>query len=243
MKMKLGAAVLGLALSTNLMAAERQPQEKQKELIGLGSGIVIGTAIAGPLGGMVAGIFGLLIADDINDENQLKTTKAELHKREQQLVLVKNDMQQQLARAQQQSQMQLVSMDKEIELVSQDLQSNVQFRTGSYVIEEHYKAQLDLVAQSLRSNPKLQLSLAGFADRRGDSSFNQALSEQRVISVKRYLLNQGVENAQLVTTSHGESAPVDTAQNMESDFFDRRVMLQLSEAAAVMTAANSPANN
>lgn len=238
MKMKLSAIVLGLTMSSNLMAAERQSEETQTELIGLGSGIVVGTAIAGPLGGMVAGLFGLLIADDVNDNSQLKTVKAKLAQREQQLVLVKQDMQQQLAQVKQQSQMQLVSMDKEIALVSQDLESNIQFRTGSYLIEEHYKPQLNLLAESLRNNPKLQVSLAGFADRRGDSSFNQALSEQRVISVKQYLAEQGVANSQLVSTSHGESAPVNTEQSFESDFFDRRVMLQLREATAVMTAAN-----
>jgi peptidoglycan-associated lipoprotein len=234
MKIKLSAVTLGLMLSSNLLAAEQQPQDTQKHLIGLGSGIVAGTVIAGPLGGIIAGMFGLFVADDVVDEQQLKIAKADISAKNKQLA----DIQNQIALIKQRDQLQLVSMDREIDKVIQEVESNIQFRTGSYVIEDHYKPQLGLLAESLRSNPLLQLSLAGHADRRGDPSFNQALSEQRVISVKNYLLGQYVEGNQLVTLSYGENAPVSSEQNLESDFFDRRVMLQLKEAKAVMTASN-----
>jgi len=234
MKIKLSAIALGLILSANAMAAPPQQQDNHKHLIGLGSGIVAGTVIAGPLGGIIAGMFGLFIADDVVDEQQLKLAAADIQAKDKQLA----EMQQQIAQVKQHSHLQLVSMDKEIDKVIQEVEGNIQFRTGSYVIEDHYKPQLELLAESLRSHPQLQLSLSGHADRRGDPDFNQALSEQRVISVKNYLLSRQVAASQLVTMSYGENAPVSSEQNLESDFFDRRVMLELKEAKPVMTAAN-----
>jgi peptidoglycan-associated lipoprotein len=234
MKAKLSVITLALVLSNNALAAEKTKQDNSSHLIGLGSGIVAGTLIGGPIGGIIAGMFGLFIADDVVDEQELKIAKADIKTKDKQLA----DMQQQIAQVKQHSQLQLVSMDTAIEKVVQEVEGNIQFRTGSYVIEEHYKPQLNLLADSLRSNSNLQLSLSGHADRRGDPSFNQALSEQRVISVKNYLLSRKVAENQLIGVSYGENVPVSSEQNLESDFFDRRVMLQLKEGKPVMTAAN-----
>lgn len=234
MKTKLSVITLALMLSTNVLAAEKAKQDNSSHLIGLGSGMVAGTIIAGPLGGIIAGMFGLFIADDVVDERQLKLASADIDSKDKQLA----DMQKQIAQVKQHSQLQLVSMDSAIDKVVQEVEGNIQFRTGSYVIEEHYKPQLNLLADSLRSNGNLQVSLSGHADRRGDPSFNQALSEQRVISVKNYLLSRKVAENQIIGVSYGENVPVSNEQNPESDFFDRRVMLQLKEAKAVMTAAN-----
>ncbi|MBR9727748.1 OmpA family protein [Shewanella intestini] len=44
-------------------------------------------------------------------------------------------------------------------------------------------------------SPELTLDLTGYADRRGDSGYNQALSEQRLVEVKNYIESQGVRNS------------------------------------------------
>jgi outer membrane protein OmpA-like peptidoglycan-associated protein len=80
--------------------------------------------------------------------------------------------------------------------------------------------------------------LSGFADRRGDSTFNQVLSEQRALTVKNYLVNKGVKREQVITHSFGESSLVSAGENFEDDFFDRRVMLRVSDDLTEMTAAN-----
>ena len=105
-------------------------------------------------------------------------------------------------------------------------------------MEKHYESQLDLIAQTLQQNPKLSITLSGFADKRGDTTFNQALSEQRALTVKNYLINKGIKEKQVITNSFGESELVSSGEYFEDDFFDRRVMLKVSDGQTEMTAAN-----
>ncbi|TRY33105.1 sortase-associated OmpA-like protein PdsO [Aliiglaciecola sp. M165] len=234
-------SAIALSLSLNVHAAPNNDEAKTNEVIGFGSGAAAGALIAGPLGAMIGGIFGVLIADDVNDENALqastdKLAKANLaldQKQEQLLVLQKE-----YQKAQQQNQIQLVAMDSQIERVMQEMESNIQFRTASYVVEEHFKTQLDLVADGLKNNPELTVTLSGFADSRGDDSYNQALSQQRVISVKDYLVSKGVNGKQVLTHSFGESQPVSAQTNNEDHFFDRRVLVRVEQGQQSMTASN-----
>ena len=84
----------------------------------------------------------------------------------------------------------------------------------------------------------MNISLSDFADQRGDSTFNQALSEQRALTVKKYIVDKGIASKQVITNSFGESSLVSTGENFEDDFFDRRVMLKVTDDQAGMTAAN-----
>ncbi|MFT5676081.1 MAG: peptidoglycan-associated lipoprotein [Paraglaciecola sp.] len=239
MKLQLCTIALTLALSGNTFAGsnpieDKTQHEETNQLVGLGSGILVGAAVAGPIGAVVAGIFGLLIADDVNGDNELLLAKTELNSRDQQLLA----MQQQFDLEKQRANTQLASLETLLSKNSQALESNIQFKTASYVLEQHYKSQLDLIAANLRDDPVLNVSLSGFADQRGDNTYNQALSEQRAISVKNYLLSQGVKEQQIVSNSYGESSLLSKGNNYEDDFFDRRVVLKLAGATEEMTAAN-----
>jgi peptidoglycan-associated lipoprotein len=221
-------------LSTSAIAEQRSQQEKTNEVVALSSGVIIGTAIAGPLGGIIAGIFGVLIAEDVNSDKRLETANNSLQQKDQQLFV----MQQNFELAKERAMLQIASMDSALEQSIPKIESNIQFKTASYVLEKHYKSQLDLIAQTLQKNPKLKITLSGFADKRGDSTFNQALSEQRALTVKSYLMNIGIKEQQVITNSFGESSLVSAGEHFEDDFFDRRVMLRVSDGQTEMTAAN-----
>lgn len=251
------ATVISLSLSPvgeGAFANERNNAEKNNEAIGFGSGAVAGAFVGGPLGAIIGGVVGVLIADDVNDENRLEDSQTKLiaatsqkTEMEQQLGRQKRDLlalQDQYEKVKQQSQIELVSLNKEIERIIQEVEANIQFRTASYVVEDHFKSQLDLVAKGLADNPQLVVSLSGFADARGDSTYNQGLSEQRVISVKDYLVKQGVKEQQVLTNSFGESQSVysakgaDAQPSNEDHFFDRRVLVRIAEGQKSMTASN-----
>ncbi|MFT2089678.1 sortase-associated OmpA-like protein PdsO [Paraglaciecola sp. 2405UD69-4] len=221
-------------LSVSALAEASTKQEKTNELIGIGSGVVIGTAIAGPLGGVVAAIFGGMIADDVNTENRLTQAQQVISEKEQQLLTMEKNFEQ----AKERANIQIAAMDYALEQRLPEIESNIQFKTGSYALEQHYQSQLDLIANTLLKNPKLKISLSGFADQRGDSTLNQALSEQRTITVKNYLENKGVSKEQVITNAFGESLVVNAESNYEGDFFDRRVMLKISNNQTDMTVAN-----
>lgn len=234
MKKQIIATLCTLALSTQVLADDHKEQRQKNEMIGLGSGVVIGSLIAGPLGGMVAGVFGVMIAEDVSNDAELADTKEKLTSREQQLIALNKKYEYDMAQAR----LQLVSMDTEIRTVMEETESSIQFKTASYVIEDHFKPQLELLGESLKDNERMIVQLSGFADRRGDEAYNQALSKQRVLSVKSYLVDNGVNENQIRTLSFGESKPTTSEQSFESDFFDRRVLIKVEEGQQTMTASN-----
>ena len=226
-------------LSGSAIAEQRSQQQKTNEVIGLSTGAIIGTAIAGPIGGIIASILGVMIAEDVNADKKLQIANNLLQQKDQQLLV----MQQNFKQVKERATLHIASMDSALEKAvfeqgTPEIESNIQFKTASYFLEEHYKSQLDLIAQTLQKNTKLSITLSGFADKRGDSTFNQALSEQRVLTVKNYLMSKNVKEAQVITYSFGEYSLVSTGIHFEDDFFDRRVMLKVSDDQAEMTAVN-----
>jgi sortase system peptidoglycan-associated protein len=214
-------------------------QETKNNVVGLSTGIVFGGVVAGPLGGAIAGLFGLFIADDINDENRLSITKKELQSTNLQLVALQQNYQDSIASANQQIAAMDTAMNQAIAQVPPTIEANIQFKTASFLVEDHYKSQLDGLASELRKNPKLTIELSGFADQRGESTYNQVLSQQRAKAVKDYLMSQFVNQNQVFTQSFGESELVSKSDSFEGNFFDRRVLLKVLNKTAEMTAANN----
>ncbi|NCP65045.1 MAG: sortase-associated OmpA-like protein PdsO [Paraglaciecola sp.] len=228
------ALTIAALMSGQALAGNVSKDEKTNELVGLSSGVVIGSLIAGPVGGAIAGLFGIMIADDVNGDKRLSQGKVQLQQKEQALLV----MQQRYREAETRAAILMASLDKSLEQSLPALHSNIQFKTASAKLEAHYQTELDLVAASLRSNPSLQLRVSGYADQRGDSDYNQNLSEQRAQTVKAYLLAQGVAETQINTQAFGEKVLVSSAPQAEQHFFDRRVTLDLSESSQEMTAAH-----
>ncbi len=65
-------------------------------------------------------------------------------------------------------------------------------------LAESFKAYLTAV-------PDAQLVLGGHADKRGPASYNQALSERRAELAKRFLVEQGIPEANLETKAYGKT--------------------------------------
>lgn len=114
----------------------------------------------------------------------------------------------------------------------------IQFRTASAELEQHYRAHLAELARSVAAMPEARVNLAGFADRRGDADYNLKLSQERVASVQRFLEDNGVAPAQIVTEAHGETKPVTEAETPENHFFDRRVVMEFSVSPAEQPVAS-----
>lgn len=226
--------LIGLTVSSNLKAGESMSEEEVNGAIGFGAGALTGALIAGPVGAAVGGVFGILLADDAGDRKELQAARSQLDRQQRQLFALQSEYEQ----AKHKNQVQLVAMDRQIERIMQEMESNIQFKTASYVLEQHFKSQLKLVAKGLADNPELVVSLSGFADSRGDSSYNQALSEQRVLSVKDFLIAQGVKQQQILSHSYGESNPVSAQVSGEDHFFDRRVLVRVEKGTGSMTASN-----
>jgi hypothetical protein len=63
----------------------------------------------------------------------------------------------------------------------------------------------------LEYDPEAKLALGAYADERGDSQFNNALSELRVQRVKDALISEGVAVEKIDTSTYGKEKPLDEA--------------------------------
>lgn len=234
-------AVSPLALADTSTVRTLKKQNTQNDALGFGSGALFGTAIAGPVGGVVGAILGLFIANDVNNDKALAHAESALANKDQQLLALQsaNSRMHQPNMTQSASLQTIGAKDTENVASLSPIETSLQFRTGSYLVEPHYQRQLNLFAQVLRQSPELHATLAGYADKRGNSHFNQALSQQRAISVKKYLIKQNVNPTQLRTESFGETQGLDTKRDQEGLFFARKVTVSISStpSVSIMTGA------
>lgn len=74
-------------------------------------------------------------------------------------------------------------------------------------ISPRTRRQLEIVAAVLKSDPVKKLTLSGHTDSKGTEDYNRQLSARRADVVKQFLLDAGVEAAQIVTLAKGDSEP------------------------------------
>jgi peptidoglycan-associated lipoprotein len=73
------------------------------------------------------------------------------------------------------------------------------------------------------NNPSAKIRLEGHTDERGSREYNIGLGERRSQTVKRALLLQGVQEAQISTVSYGEERPAVSDTSEEAYAKNRRV--------------------
>lgn len=233
---------------------EQKKVEKTNEMIGFGTGALAGAAVGGPLGAFVGGIVGIFLADDVNDTQQLANVNKDLAQANHSLAQQRNSiiaLQGDLHKSQQQQMIQLATYSEQpIDIWLNEIsnfETNLQFKTASFVIEDTYKSQLNSLASLLKTYPQLTVKLTGFADNRGDSHYNKRLSEQRAQAVEQYLLSEDVKSSQVSVVGEGETTLTPAQTNtdeatanmsIEDLFFARKVNVRLIPLAVQMTAAN-----
>lgn len=240
--MKKLVIVSGLMMALSAPATMAASENiKKAENIGFGSGLVVGAIAGGPLGAIIGGISGIFVGHSVAADKEIKTMETALAQNEDEINQLLASNQQLLGRlrnSEEQQRLQLVSLtERENAAMDTNLTMHVQFRTGSSKLESIYSQQLAELADAMQHNKQLKIELSGFADRRGDETYNQSLSAERVESVKQLLVSQGVSAARISTMALGEAMPLDTNSSLDGDSFDRRVSLRLS-ADSLQTVAN-----
>ena len=85
---------------------------------------------------------------------------------------------------------------------------NVEFNKSD--LRDDAKAALDAKIPILVANSGVTIRISGHADERGSTEYNLALGTRRAATAKRYLVERGVADARIETTSFGEERPVCT---------------------------------
>jgi outer membrane protein OmpA-like peptidoglycan-associated protein len=107
------------------------------------------------------------------------------------------------------------------------MSDEVLFATDSATLRPEARGKLQPLADYLRDNPGVRVSIDGYTDSRGSDAHNQDLSQRRAEAVRTAFDEMGVTRARFSVTGHGEADPVapnDTAANMQKN---RRVEVTL----------------
>ncbi|NJN41158.1 MAG: OmpA family protein [Flammeovirgaceae bacterium] len=83
--------------------------------------------------------------------------------------------------------------------------------------------ELNMVADFLKSNPNVEIDLAGHTDNRGIHSHNVRLSQDRVNKVKRYLVDNGIESKRISGKGYGGIKPIASNDAEVTRQLNRRV--------------------
>ena len=103
---------------------------------------------------------------------------------------------------------------------------NVFFEFNSDQIISKYHTDLNTLGKVLAQHPEGRFYIEGHTDSIGSDGYNQALSEKRAESVKRYLVQHfSIPPERLVTQGYGKSQPRTTNNTDEGRGINRRVEL------------------
>jgi hypothetical protein len=90
------------------------------------------------------------------------------------------------------------------------------------LLEESYP-ELNVIADFLKNNPKVEIELNGHTDNRGDAKKNLILSQQRVEKIKSYLVSKGISARRIKGKGFGGAKPIATNDSEEARKLNRRV--------------------
>ena len=82
--------------------------------------------------------------------------------------------------------------------------------------------ELDHAVKVLRDNPDLHVVVEGHTDSVGSDAYNLKLSERRAMTVKQYLVREGIESSRISTRGYGKSRPVASNATEEGRAQNRR---------------------
>ena len=103
----------------------------------------------------------------------------------------------------------------------------INFDTGSATIPDANKSILDQAAVLIKRVPEVHLTVKGHTDAVGSAESNKALSQKRAQAVVNYLVQQGVDPAQLQAVGYGQEQPIADNVTPEGQFKNRRIEFEV----------------
>ncbi len=107
--------------------------------------------------------------------------------------------------------------------------SGVLFDFDKSTIRAGYETLFDNAIKVLKMNLGLTVEIQGHTDNRGADMYNQKLSEDRAATVRRYLINNGIDGSRLTTRGFGESSPITSNVTDAGRAENRRVVYKRTD--------------
>ncbi|MBL7111082.1 MAG: PD40 domain-containing protein [Bacteroidales bacterium] len=106
---------------------------------------------------------------------------------------------------------------------------NVFFEYNKHDLKNESRIELNKVVKLMNENPTLVVELSGHTDNTGTAEYNQALSENRAISVRNFLIEKGIDENRMTFKGYGLTMPIATNNTEEGRAINRRTELKILE--------------
>jgi len=218
--------VITLATASPAFAAKASKEEN----IGVGTGAVVGALAGGPVGLIIGAAIGAKVGEKMNDKSStidalngsLDDSRSDIGELEKDIQSLNGDIDSLSAELQR---FEEIDRPQLINLMQAGIAMDLLFRTDEHVLADTTGGRLAELAAGLAAMPDIRVQLDGFADERGDSDYNQQLSEKRVEFVRAQLISAGIHPSRIHVAAHGEAVAQD--ESADSYALERRVSLKL----------------
>jgi outer membrane protein OmpA-like peptidoglycan-associated protein len=213
-KPALVAGVLAITLAVNPTFAREANPGSKKGAAGVASGAAIGAAAGGPIGAFVGASVGVILGERSHKKSEaLAARQAESAKLASDLESLNLSL-------------------ADIESKAGAVGSTVQFRTGQTAVRDNDRARLQKLGALVADLDHVRVRVQGFADSRGDETYNQGLSQERAEMVARELEKAGIPKERLIVEGLGERF-ASSESTSDDQAFERCVEVRLESAASL----------
>ena len=109
------------------------------------------------------------------------------------------------------------------------LSDKIYFKFNKWDIDPKSFKVLDEVKDTLNAAPDIKIWIEGHTDSKGSDKYNKKLSQNRVNSVRDYLVKVGIAADRLEPVGWGEEKPIDSNKTAEGRANNRRVEFNLKD--------------
>lgn len=211
------------------------------EAVGVGMGATVGALAGGPVGFIVGAAIGAKVGDEYHQKGaEVSALGSELHVAEERAATLQqavDDLQASLdSQRGDLERLQASSTADASQLLRGGVAIDLLFRTDEDELTADTQARIAELAGTLAAMPEIRLHLDGYADERGDATYNQELSERRARHVRELLIGNGVAGNRITLVAHGEAEAPDG--RIDSYALERKVSMTLLVGDSDSLAAN-----
>lgn len=103
----------------------------------------------------------------------------------------------------------------------------IHFDTNKDVIKPDSKPILDRAVEVLSKYPQVRIEVSGHTDSKGSYEHNVDLSQRRAESVRKYLIEHGIDEGRIETRGAGPNEPIATNDTAEGRAQNRRIEVKI----------------
>ena len=116
---------------------------------------------------------------------------------------------------------------KKMEVGVKMVMDNILFNTGNATLRPESFAALNKLVNLLKENPNVKIEVSGHTDNTGSASTNKTLSKNRALTVRNYLISQGIAGERVQYEGYGFDRPIAPNNTEEGRAANRRVEIEI----------------